>query len=453
MLCKNDIVQMMITDITDEGNGVGKTADGFAVFIPGTAVGDELMARLVKVQKSYAYGIIEKLLVPSPHRIEADCQVYRQCGGCSLRHISYDAELATKQNWVEQHLRRIGGISAPVLPIIGSPEQEGYRNKTQCPIRNDGESVRLGMFGKHSHRVIQCTNCRLQPAHFEKILQTVQDFCKEYQIPVYNEDKHTGLLRHVYIRFAQATNQTMVCLVVNGTALPHSAQLVEALVAACPSVNAILLNSNTAKTNVILGKTNLTLWGKSNITDILCGLTIHISPLSFYQVNRKGAERLYGIVADFAGLTGTEVLLDLYCGAGTIGLSMASKVRQLVGVEIVQAAVLDAQQNALDNGITNARFLCDDAKGAAATLHREGLLPDVVVLDPPRKGCDASVLQTVAEMQPSRIVMVSCNSATLARDLALLAGLGYQTVKAQPVDMFPRTAHVECVVELHRVEK
>ncbi|WP_312642613.1 23S rRNA (uracil(1939)-C(5))-methyltransferase RlmD [Hydrogenoanaerobacterium sp.] len=450
MLLKNEIVNIEITDITDEGNGVGKV-DGFTVFVPGTAVGDKLRARLVKLQKNFGYGIVEELLSPSPDRIDPDCSVYRQCGGCSLRHISYEAELAIKENWVVQHLRRIGGITAPVLPIIGSPRQNGYRNKTQCPIRDDGQGVRLGMFGKRSHRVIQCTDCKLQPAHFEQILQTVQDFCKEQHISIYNEQNHTGLLRHVYIREAQATGETMVCLVVNGNELPHSDILIKRLTACCPSVKSIVLNSNTAKTNIILGKTCKTLWGKDHITDILCGVKIDISPLSFYQVNREGAEQLYSIAAEFAGLTGNELLLDLYCGAGTIGLSMAHKVRELIGVEIIPAAIENAKQNAKNNGITNAHFICDDAKGAAAMLKQQGLTPDVIVLDPPRKGCEPEVLQLVADMCPQRIVMVSCNSATLARDLAVLQTLGYQTVNAQPVDMFPRTSHVEtCVLLSHK---
>lgn len=444
MFSKNELVTIEITDITDEGSGVGK-AEGFTVFVPETAVGDRVRARLVKLQRSFAYGIVEELLAPSLDRIASDCTVYRQCGGCSLRHITYGAELRIKQNWVEQHLRRIGNITTPVLPIRGSPAQNGYRNKTQCPVRSDGQAVRLGMFGKRSHRVIPCTNCRLQPAHFEPILLAVQAFIEECGISVYNEENHTGLLRHVYIRTAEATGETMVCLVVNGDSLPHSEVLAKRLTACCPSVKSIVLNCNKARTNVILGKACKTLWGNDSITDILCGLKISLSPLSFYQVNRAGAEQLYGVAGEFAALTGSELLLDLYCGTGTIGLSMAARARELVGVEIIAEAVENARQNARENGITNARFLCDDAKGAAAKLRAEGLTPDVVVLDPPRKGCEHEVLETVAAMFPARIVMVSCNSATLARDLAALELLGYQTVRVQPMDMFPRTAHVECV--------
>ncbi|MBC8545828.1 23S rRNA (uracil(1939)-C(5))-methyltransferase RlmD [Clostridiaceae bacterium NSJ-31] len=449
MYAKNDLVELSIIDITDEGNGVGKI-DGFAVFVPGTAVDDRLRVKLVKIQKNFAYGIVEEILSPSPDRIPVDCRVYRQCGGCSLRHISYQAELQIKQNWVEQHLKRIGGIDAPVLPIIGSPRQDGYRNKAQYPVRMEDGELRLGMFGKRSHRVIPCTDCRLQPSEFESILKTIRDFCLEWKISIYNEEKYSGLLRHVYLRSAQATGEIMVCLVINGVSLPHSGELVDRLRTVCPSVASIVLNRNREKTNVILGQHCQTLWGKDTIADILCGVRVNLSPLSFYQVNREGAEQLYRVAEEFAGLTGRELLLDLYCGAGTIGLSMAHRVRELIGVEIIPQAVENARRNAQENGITNARFLCDDAKGAAASLQREGLTPDVVVLDPPRKGCVPEVLEAVSGMNPDRIVMVSCNSATLARDLAALRTLGYHTVKAQPVDMFPRTTHVECVALMTR---
>ena len=438
---------MTITDITSEGNGVGK-ADGFVIFVPDSAIGDDLQVRIVKLQKNFAYGIIEEIVTPSSDRILPNCSVYSKCGGCSLRHISYEAELALKENWVKQHLLRIGGLNIPILPIIGSPQQDGYRNKGQCPVRSDGGAVFVGMFSKRSHRIIPCTGCKLQPAHFEAILKIVQNFCEKLSISIYNEEKRTGLLRHVYIRHAEATNETMVCLVINGSELPHSDILIEQLCAQCPSVKSLVLNINNATTNVILGKTCKVLWGSERINDVLCGVKISLSPLSFYQVNHAGAEKLYNVVAEFAELCGNEVLLDLYCGAGTIGLSLAHRIKTLIGVEITPQAVEDATANAAANGITNAVFLCDDATGAAQRLHAEGLTPNVVVLDPPRRGCEAEVLSAVAEMHPQRIVMVSCNSATLARDLAVLETYGYSTIKAQPLDMFPRTGHVECVALL-----
>ena len=447
---KNQLVTLEITDITDEGNGVGR-ADGFTLFVPETAVGDVLTARVVKVQKSFGYAIVEQLHTPSADRVEPDCPVYRRCGGCSLRHISYAAELRQKQLWVQEHLRRIGGITAPVLPILPSPQQNGYRNKAQFPVRLENGAVQLGMFGKRSHRVIPCTDCRLQPPAFAKILETVRSFCENSGVSIYDEENHVGLLRHVYIRSAEATGEIMVCLVVNGTALPSGKALAERLAADCPGVCSVILNRNTARTNVILGEKCETLWGRSKITDELCGLRFELSPLSFYQVNRQGAQQLYSVAAELAGLTGRELLLDLYCGTGTIGLSMAHGARELIGVEIIPAAVEDARENARRNAISNARFLCGDAAEAARQLRADGLRPDVVVLDPPRKGCGEDVLRTVAGMEPARIVMISCNSATLARDLAFLNTLGYATRLARPVDMFPRTAHVEtCVLLSHK---
>lgn len=449
MLQKNQCITLEITDITDEGNGVGKV-DGFTLFVPDTAVGDVLRARVVKLQKSFGYAITEELLAPSPDRAQPDCPVYKRCGGCSLRHITYEAELRQKQRWVEEHLRRIGGIAAPVLPILPSPQRNGYRNKAQFPVRQEGSAVVLGMFGKRSHRVVPCTDCLLQPPAFSKILGVVRSFCENSGISIYDEANHVGLLRHVYIRSAEATGECMVCLVVNGSSLPGGKALAARLAAECPGVSSVVLNRNTARTNVILGQDCETLWGRDKITDKLCGLHFELSPLSFYQVNRQGAQQLYGVAADFAGLTGSELLLDLYCGTGTIGLSMAHLARELVGVEVIPAAVEDARENARRGGIANARFLCADAAEAARQLRAEGLSPDVIVLDPPRKGCEAAVLETVAGMNPARIVMISCNSATLARDLAALRTLGYDTQRVQPVDMFPRTAHVEAVALLER---
>ncbi|MEG2125808.1 MAG: 23S rRNA (uracil(1939)-C(5))-methyltransferase RlmD [Hydrogenoanaerobacterium sp.] len=442
---KNDIVEMAITDITDEGNGVGKI-DGFTVFVPESAVGDVLRVRLVKLQKSFGYGICEEILTPSKSRVTPDCPVYHSCGGCSLRHISYESELVIKENWVRQHLKRIAGLTVPLLPIIPSPKAEGYRNKAQYPIRRENDAVLLGMFSKRSHRVIQCTDCKLQPAGFEEILKTVQTFCLEYEISVYNEDKHTGLLRHVYIRTADATNETMLCLVINGEELPHSDILIQRICANCHGVTSIILNINKGFTNVILGDTCKTLFGTPRINDILCGLKISLSPLSFYQVNRDGAQCLYGVIKEFANLSGSETLLDLYCGAGTIGLSLARNLKELIGVEIIEQAVENAKKNAKENGISNAHFFCDDATGAAQKLHDKGVCPDIIILDPPRKGCAPEVLSAVSSMKPSRIIMVSCNSATLARDLLILTQQGYTAVKAQPVDMFPRTAHVEAII-------
>lgn len=446
MLQKNDLIPLDITDITNEASGVGRY-EGMAVFVPGAAVGDRLEVRIVKALKSYAYGRIEQILTPSPDRAADGCPVSRQCGGCSLRHITYTAECKIKQNWVTEHFRRIGGLDPAILPIQPSPSQSAYRNKAQYPIRRgpDGR-VQIGFFAPRSHRVVENRFCDLQPRFFGEILELVQHFLEKYRISIYDELSHQGLVRHLFLRWGEQTGQVMVCLVLNGKELPHSEKFVQMLTEAFPQIASIQLNCNTAKTNVILGPQCRVLYGSSAILDVLCGVEVALSPLSFYQVNRSGAEKLYRIAADFAGLTGKELLLDLYCGTGTIGLSMARLAREVVGVEIVKDAVENARENARRNGIQNARFFCDDAAGAAQSLAAKGLRPNVVILDPPRKGCDEALLKTITQMAPDRIVMISCNSATAARDAAVLCQNGYQTDRLQAVDMFPRTAHVECVV-------
>ena len=345
-----------------------------------------------------------------------------------------------------EHFRRIGGIDLTPLPIQPSPAQSAYRNKAQYPIRRgpDGK-IKIGFFAPRSHRVIENHCCDLQPSFFGSILSLIQNFLEEYRISIYDELSHQGLVRHLFLRWGEQTNEVMVCLILNGKELPHADILIDRLTTAFPQIASIQLNCNTAKTNVILGPVCQVLYGKPTISDVLCGIKVELSPLSFYQVNRSGAEKLYRIAADFASLSGNELLLDLYCGTGTIGLSMAHLVREVIGVEIVKEAVENAKENAQRNNIQNARFFCADAAGAAQTLAAEGLHPDVIVLDPPRKGCDASLLETIGQMAPGRIVMISCNSATAARDAAILCQNGYQAAKLQAVDMFPRTAHVECV--------
>ena len=452
MLQKNDLIPLTIHDITNEGSGVGRY-DGMAVFVPGAAVGDVLTVRVVKVLKKYAYGIIHQIEQPASCRIEDDCPVSRQCGGCCLRHMDYEEEKRIKEGWVTEHFRRIGGIDVQPLPIEGSPAQTGYRNKAQYPVRlGDDGRVKIGFFAARSHRIVENLHCALQPDFFGDILTLVKDFLEEYKTPIYNEESHTGLVRHIFLRWGEKTGEVMVCLVIKGKSLPHQDVLVARLIEAFPSIASVQLNHNTAKTNVILGQNCTVLYGKPTISDVLCGVQVELSPLSFYQVNRSGAEKLYSIGADFAELCGDELLLDLYCGAGTIGLSMANRVKEVIGVEIVAPAVENAIENAKRNNIKNARFFCDDAAGAARRLAAEGLRPDVIVLDPPRKGCEASLFDTIAEMAPKKVVMISCNSATAARDAAILCQKGYRVDRLQAVDMFPRTYHVECVVRFTRCE-
>ncbi len=448
---KNDRINLKIDSCSANGSGVGRH-NGMAIFVPATAVGDEISAHILKVKKNYAFAKVDSVISPSADRIAPECPVYLKCGGCVFSHMTYDAEKKIKAEHVAECFRRIGGISPEFEPIIGGETDSRYRNKAQYPVAYENGGIKTGFYSPHSHRVIHCPDCLLQPAEFEGILGVFADFTKENGISVYDETNHSGLLRHIYIRKGSASGEIMVCAVINGKKLPHSDKLVDALIAKEPSIRSIILNINTKDTNVILGDKCITLWGEDYITDILCGLRFRISPLSFYQVNRNQAERLYNKAAEYASLTGGETVMDLYCGAGTIGLSMASKAKEVIGVEIVPEAVEDAKVNAEINSITNARFICGDAAKAAEILKNEGVRPDVIILDPPRKGCSPDMLKTAAEMNPDRIVYVSCDPATLARDCGIFAGLGYTAVKATPVDMFPRTGHCECVVRLCRTK-
>ena len=447
-LKKNDRINLKIDSCSADGSGIGRY-NGMAIFVPAAAVGDEITAHILKVKKNYAFAKIENILVPSADRIKPKCPVYLKCGGCAFSHINYEAEKKIKAEHVAECLHRIGGVFPELEEIIGGNDCR-YRNKAQFPVALENGEMRAGFYSPHSHRVVHCPDCLLQPPEFEGILDVFARYVRENGVSVYDETAHTGLLRHIYLRKGSASGEIMVCAVVNGNYLPAEEKLVEALLEKECAIKSIILNTNTKKTNVILGDRCRTLWGSDYITDILCSLKFRISPLSFYQVNRDQAERLYNKAAEYAGLTGSETVLDLYCGAGTIGLSMASKAKEIIGVEIVPQAVEDAKINAAENGITNARFICGDASQAAALLREQGICPDVIILDPPRKGCGEDLLKTAAQMEPQRIVYVSCDPATLARDCAPLKTIGYEAVKAAPVDMFPRTGHVETVVLLSR---
>lgn len=454
-LRKNQIVELQITGMTTEGSGVGR-ADGMAVFVYGAAVDDVLRVKLIKIAGNYAVGRIEEVITPSADRQETDCAVAVSCGGCVYRHITYEAELRIKQQKVADALTRIGGFTnLPIRPIVGAAEPNYYRNKAQLPVGYDANGkLCVGFFAARSHRVVPCTHCYLQPQAYEEITQAFLAWAESCGAKPYDETTHSGLLRHLCIRQAGAMNQRMVCIVANGTALPQEEKLVAQLRAADPTVCSIVLNENKERTNVIMGQRCRTLWGTPTITDRLCGLEFSISPLSFYQVNRDQAERLYEIAADYAELHGNETLLDLYCGTGTIGLSMAGKVGKLYGAEIVAPAVADAKRNAERNHVKNAEFFCADAAEAAAMLAKRQVQPQVVVVDPPRKGCSTEVLEIIAQqLCPQRLVYVSCDPATLARDLKYLVELGYTPQEVTPVDMFPRTAHVESVVCLTRSDR
>lgn len=448
---KNDLVELEITGMTAQGAGVGHW-EGMAVFTPLTAPGDRARVRIVKVAKSYAFGKLEELLSPSPDRIEPDCPCFSQCGGCCYRHITYEAELRIKEARVRDALQRIGGFDKlPLRPILGGNSRDGYRNKALLPLgtKKDG-SLAMGFYAVNSHRIVDCSCCRLQPEEFHRAMDAFREWAAAYGDPVYDEATHSGKMRRLYLRKGEETGQVLACVVVNGNGLHHEAELVEALNRAVPGLASVVVNSNRERTNVALGKRCRTIYGSDTIEDVLCGLTFQLSPLSFYQVNRTQAQRLYELAGRYAQLTGKELLLDLYCGAGTIGLSMARQARRLIGVEIVPEAVENARQNAAVNHIENGEFFCGDAAEAARMLADRGEHPDVIVLDPPRKGCSPDLVRTAAEFGPERIVYVSCDPATLARDLKLFAQLGYPPVEAAPVDMFPGTAHVETVVLLGR---
>ncbi len=451
MLKKNQVEEAVITAMSSDGNGIAKL-DGMVVFVPYTAVGDRLKIKIVKVQKNYAFGIIQEILTPSADRVEDGCPIYQKCGGCAFRHISYQAELRHKAEFVESNLKRLGGVTPQMLPITPSPLQKEYRNKAQYPIRETDGEVQAGFFAKRSHRVISCAGCDLQPAFFQDILEYTKQFLQDKKISAYEEETGKGTVRHLYLRWGEVSGEVMVCLVVNGNKLPFAQEYVEGLLEVCPKVASVVLNINQGKDNVILGQKCVTLYGKDTIEDTLCGVTFELSPQSFYQVNRQAAQKLYRLAAELADFRGDELLVDLYCGAGTIGLSMANQVRELIGVEIVPEAVENAKANAAHCGVKNATFLCADAKQAASELAAQNLCPDVIVVDPPRKGCDLEVLQAIAQMSPQKLIYISCNSASLARDCKELEKLGYHTLKAAPVDLFPRTTHVETVVLLSKGE-
>lgn len=450
---EKSFIETEITAVTNEGSGVSRY-NGMVVFTPFTAPGDVAKVKIAKVGKNCIYGELDKIIKPSEKRTEPGCPVFGNCGGCSLRHMDYKAELEEKTSWVRDHIKRIGGFELEPLPALPSPKTEGYRNKAiyQAGRNEKGEPV-FGFYKQKSHEVTDCRNCRLQPDEFADILGAVSFFVKQNKISVYDEKNHKGLLRAVYIRKGEVTGEICVCLVINGDKLPGEKLLVSLLSTQFKSIVSIVLNFNKERTNVVLGRNSRTIFGKDGITDVLCGVTVDISPAAFYQVNHGGAELLYGIAAEFAGLSGGELILDLYCGAGTIGLSMAKKAGKLIGVEIVPQAIENANINAERMGVENAEFICGDAGTAAETLQKRGLAPDVIVLDPPRKGCSEDTLEAVAKMNPERVVYVSCNTATMARDFRILDDLGYMPTKAQPVDMFPKTAHVECVSLLERKGK
>ena len=453
-LQKNQILTLRIERLSSDGSGVAHSPDGETVFVPGAAPGDEADVRIVKDCKRYAFGILDHLRTPSPDRIPVDCAVAGPCGGCSLRHLDYTAELRAKQENVTDAFRRIGGLDVPVLDICPSPEVDRYRNKVQFPVGLDKNgNPCIGFYAGRTHRIVPCPDCKLQPGVLNDIGNALCGFFAENGIQPYNEETGRGLVRHIFLRRGAHSGQIMVCLVCTRPNLPHADALCTRLREQFADIATILLNVNSKNTNVILGTETHTLYGPGYIEDTLCGVPVQLGPLSFYQVNTLAAERLYGIAAQYAQLTPDDLLLDLYCGMGTIGLSMVDHCRELVGVEIVPEAIESAKANAarMGDAVAAKSCFCADAGQAATRLAAEGLHPDVVMLDPPRKGCDEATLSAVVRMAPRRVVYVSCNPATAARDAAWLEQNGYHTEKVQPVDLFPRTKHVEAVLLLTKL--
>ena len=447
MLKKNEIYRAAVTGFTSEGLGVCRV-EGCAVFVPNAAPGEEYDLRIEHVGKNAAHGKIVNIITKSPARVNRDCPYAKQCGGCDFWHLTYEAECELKAQRVRDALNRLGGQTLDAVPITGAKTCEGYRNKAQFPVAPRGAGLTAGFFKKGTHEVIPIERCRIQPECADRAKALVLRWAREYRVAPYDETTHTGLLRHIFVRHAAATGEILICLVVNGARLPREKELVALLRAELPGVRSIALNCNTRRGNSVLGETTRILWGAEAIEDELCGLRFCISPRSFYQVNRDQAEVLYGKALDAAGLTGAETVLDLYCGTGTITLCAAKRAAQVIGVEVVDAAIVDARQNARRNGIENARFFCADAGQAAQQLSAEGIRPDVIIVDPPRKGVSADVIDAIARMAPPRVVYVSCDPATLARDVKLLTARGYALKTAEAVDLFPRCAHVETVVLL-----
>ena len=443
---KNQIINLEITDISSSGSGVGRY-DNMCVFVPQSAIGDVLEVRILKVKSSYAFGKIENIIEPSKTRTEIDCPSFSKCGGCVYRHISYENEAKFKENTVKEIIKRIGGIEKEPKSIVTDTPTR-YRNKAQYPINS---SFQVGFFAPHSHRIVPCNDCLLQPEEFYKISQIFENWCKATNQSIYNEETGTGLIRHLYLRKAVVTNQIMVCIVINGQSLPQSDLLINELKSLLgESLKTVVLNINTKKTNVILDSKTKILYGDGYIYDELGGIKVRLNPLSFYQVNHAMAEKLYKKVEEYADPLNKNVL-DLYCGAGTIGLSLHKKAKEIIGVEIIPEAVKDAEYNAKINNINNARFICGDAAQAAKTLKDEGIKPDVVIVDPPRKGCSEELLEIIAQdFAPKRLVYVSCDPATLARDVKLLDTKGYTLLEYTPFDLFPSTAHVETAALLER---
>ena len=450
MLEKGKIYEAEICDYTAEGQGVAKI-EGCAVFIPNAILGEKVCVRIEKAQKTWAAGKITEILEKSPHRVQRACPISSGCGGCDFWHMDYEEEARLKAQHVRDCLNRMGGECLEELTILDAPTCEGYRNKAQYPVACRKGRAYAGFFKAGTHRVVENSRCRILPEEADRVKELVIDYVNQYRVPVYDEEAHKGLLRHIYVRKGAVSGQILVCLVLNGRKLPREEALIEKL-RTVEGFTTLQISVNTKKANTILGDEFITLYGPGYIEDTLCGLNFRLSARSFYQVHPHQAQRLYEAAIQQAEITKEDTVLDLYCGVGTITLCMAKAAGKVIGVEVIPQAVEDAKDNAGRNGIENAQFICADAGQAALELEAKGIRADVVVVDPPRKGLNSDAIEALARFSPRRIVYVSCDPATLARDVALLKERGYVLKNALACDLFPRTRHVESIVTMIREE-
>ena len=441
---KNNIYTARIEGYSSEGLGIARI-DGQVVFVHGAVRGELCRVLVMKVLKNAAFGKVTELLEPSPERREPDCPYYGRCGGCDFRHLSYREELWAKRQRVQDALTRLGGSDVEVEEVLGAADPLYYRNKSQYPV----SAGKVGFYRARTHDVVDIEHCLIQKPQADAAAAALRDYMRDFAVPSYDEKTGRGLLRHLYVR-TNRRGESLVCVLVNGDKLPQEETLVALLRGACPKCTGIVLGTNTKKGNVILGDRYRTLWGDDRLEDTLCGKSFCLSVPSFYQVNRTQAERLYAKAIEFADLTGRETVLDLYCGAGTITLALSDHAKKVLGAEIVPEAIDDARENAVRNDVRDVEFFCGDASDVAKKLAQEHLRPDVITVDPPRKGLAADVVESIAEMQPERVVYVSCDSATMARDVKRFAELGYTATRAAAVDMFPRADHIEAIVLLSR---
>ena len=455
ILKKNDILEVNITAIGINGEGIAKH-DGFAIFVPFGVVGDTLKIKMLKVNKNYGYAKIIEIIKPSKNRRNPVCKSFDKCGGCQLMHMNYDAQLKVKSDFVYNNITRIGGYNPDEFlfeNIIGADDEYNYRNKAQFPVGIGENGAVCGFYSQKSHDIISCETCHIQDDKINLIVNAVMEYVRENNISVYDEGTHSGIIRHIFVRCSNDTDKSAVVCIVTNTEkmLPKKEKLLK-LLKEIKGITGVVQNINTSKTNVVLGSENKVLYGEEKLISQIGDNKYIISPHSFYQVNHTQVKKLYDKALEYADLSGNETVVDLYCGAGTISLYMAKYAKKVIGVEIVEDAVENARENAKLNGIDNAEFICGDCTLVTADLVEKGVKPDVVVVDPPRKGCTESSLNDIVKMNPEKIVYVSCNSATLARDLMILKDRGYILQKCTPVDLFPQTVHIECVALVSRID-